>query len=36
MFFNYPNLVDYELFESEYEEMMNLLEREEVMNNDWY
>ncbi len=29
MFFNYPNLVDYELFESEYEEMMNLLEEGE-------
>jgi hypothetical protein len=26
MFFNYPNLVDYELFETEYEEMMTLLE----------
>lgn len=30
MFFNYPNLVDYELFENEYEEMMTLLEEEEV------
>lgn len=30
MFFNYPNLVDYELFETEYEEMMTLLEEEEV------
>lgn len=30
MFFDYPNLVDYELFETEYEEMMNLLEEEEV------
>jgi hypothetical protein len=29
MFFNYPNLVDYELFESDYEEMMNLLEESE-------
>ena len=29
MFFNYPNLVDYELFETEYEEMMTLLEEEE-------
>lgn len=29
MFFNYPNLVDYELFENEYEEMMTLLEEEE-------
>ena len=28
MFFNYPNLVDYELFETEYEEMMALLEEE--------
>lgn len=28
MFFNYPNLVDYELFETEYEEMMTLLEEE--------
>ena len=28
MFFNYPNLVDYELFENEYEEMMTLLEEE--------
>lgn len=30
MFFNYPNLVDYELFETEYEEMMTLLEEEEM------
>jgi hypothetical protein len=30
MFFNYPNLVDCELFETEYEEMMTLLEEEEV------
>jgi hypothetical protein len=30
MFFNYPNLVDCELFENEYEEMMTLLEEEEV------
>jgi hypothetical protein len=29
MFFNYPNLVDYELFESDYEEMMNFLEESE-------
>lgn len=29
MFFNYPNLVDYELFESDYEEMMNILEESE-------
>lgn len=29
MFFDYPNLVDYELFETEYEEMMNLLEESE-------
>ena len=28
MFFNYPNLVDYELFETEYEEMMKVLEEE--------
>jgi hypothetical protein len=28
MFFNYPNLVDYELFETEYEEMMSILESE--------
>ena len=28
MFFDYPNLVDYELFENEYEEMMTLLEEE--------
>lgn len=28
MFFNYPNLVDCELFENEYEEMMTLLEEE--------
>ena len=28
MFFDYPNLVDYELFETEYEEMMTLLEEE--------
>lgn len=30
MFFNYPNLVDCELFENEYEEMMTLLEESEV------
>lgn len=29
MFFNYPNLVDCELFENEYEEMMTLLEESE-------
>jgi hypothetical protein len=29
MFFDYPNLVDYELFETEYEEMMTLLEESE-------
>lgn len=29
MFFNYPNLVDYELFETEYEEMMTILEEED-------
>lgn len=34
MFFNYPNLVDYELFETEYEEMMSVLESEEVTDND--
>ena len=28
MFFNYPNLVDCELFENEYEEMMKVLEEE--------
>ncbi len=28
MFFNYPNLVDCELFETEYEEMMSILESE--------
>ena len=28
MFFNYPNLVDYELFETDYEEMRTLLEEE--------
>lgn len=28
MFFNYPNLVDYELFETEYEDMMKFLEEE--------
>ena len=28
MFFNYPNLVDCELFENEYEEMMTILEEE--------
>jgi hypothetical protein len=28
MFFNYPNLVDYETFETEYEEMMKVLEEE--------
>lgn len=28
MFFNYPNLVDCELFETEYEEMMTILEEE--------
>ncbi len=28
MFFNYPNLVDYELFETEYEEMMKVIEEE--------
>jgi hypothetical protein len=26
MFFNYPNLVDYELFESQYEEMERVKE----------
>ena len=31
MFFNYPNLVDYELFETEYEEMERV---KEEMNND--
>jgi hypothetical protein len=31
MFFNYPNLVDYELFESQYEEMERV---KEEMNND--
>ena len=25
MFFNYPNLVDYELFEKEYEELQEVL-----------
>lgn len=30
MFFNYPDLVDYELFETEYEEMMKVLEESEV------
>lgn len=29
MFFNYPNLVDCELFETEYEEMMTILEEED-------
>lgn len=29
MFFNYPNLVDCELFENEYEEMMKVLEESE-------
>lgn len=29
MFFNYPNLVDCEMFENEYEEMMKVLEEEE-------
>jgi hypothetical protein len=29
MFFDYPNLVDYELFETEYEEIMTLLEESE-------
>ena len=28
MFFNYPNLVDCELFETEYEEMRAILEEE--------
>ena len=28
MFFDYPNLVDYELFETEYEEIMKVLEEE--------
>ena len=31
MFFNYQNLVDYELFETQYEEMENV---KEEMNND--
>lgn len=31
MFFDYPNLVDYELFESQYEEMERV---KEEMNND--
>ena len=31
MFFNYQNLVDYELFEQQYEEMENV---KEEMNND--
>ena len=31
MFFNYPNLVDYELFEQQYEEMERVKEEE---NND--
>lgn len=31
MFFEYPNLVDYELFESQYEEMEKV---KEEMNND--
>jgi hypothetical protein len=31
MFFEYPNLVDYELFEQQYEEMENV---KEEMNND--
>ena len=31
MFFNYPNLVDCELFENEYEEMMTLLEEEDLI-----
>jgi hypothetical protein len=31
MFFEYPNLVDYELFESQYEEMERV---KEEMNND--
>ena len=30
MFFNYPNLVDCELFETEYEEMMKVIEESEV------
>ena len=28
MFFNYPNLVDYELFEKEYEEIQKVLKEE--------
>ena len=32
MFFDYPNLVDYELFEIEYEELMTLLEEESEDN----
>lgn len=28
MFFNYPNLVDYELFEQQYEEMERVKEEE--------
>ena len=31
MFFDYPNLVDYELFEQQYEEMERVKEEE---NND--
>jgi hypothetical protein len=31
MFFDYPNLVDHELFESQYEEMERV---KEEMNND--
>jgi hypothetical protein len=31
MFFEYPNLVDYELFETQYEEMERV---KEEMNND--
>jgi hypothetical protein len=31
MFFEYPNLVDYELFETQYEEMERA---KEEMNND--
>lgn len=31
MFFEYPNLVDYELFEQQYEEMERV---KEEMNND--
>ena len=29
MFFNYPNLVDYELFESLYEEIQEVTEEED-------